>query len=137
MNHKIHDDMTQDEAISIHQMIIESTDHVPPSHTDNEFGVVLRDKNGNVKAGTTANVVWNFLQIDVLWMPEELRGQCFGHQLLEQIEEMGRSRGCISAKHDVLEFEEIEFYKRHSYEFEFQSDEFPQDHIQCLQKKVL
>ena len=137
MNYDIHDDMTGDEAGFVQKKLVEFSDQFTPPRNYREFGVVLRDAEGNASGGITANTVWDWLQIGVLWVPYELRGQGYGHQLLERAEELGRNHGCKYAKLDTFEFEAREFYESHGYVVQSQTENFPQDHTQYHLTKVL
>ena len=84
MNYDIHDDMTRDETSFVRKKLVEFSDQFTPPRNYRELGVVLLDAEGKVSGGITANTVWDWLQIGVLWLPDELRGQGYGHQLLER-----------------------------------------------------
>jgi len=137
MRYRIHDDMTRDEAGFVQEKLVEFADQFTPPRNYRQLGVVLRDEEGNAIGGITANTVWDWLQIGVLWLPDELRGQGFGHQLLERIEEIGRSYGCNHSKLDTFEFEAREFYEKHGYAVQSLTEGFPEGHTQFHLTKYL
>ena len=130
MEYSIHDDMTKGEADYVEQKLVEFADQFTEPRNYRELGVVLRDADGNIVGGITANTVWDWLQIGVLWLPDEMRGKGFGHQLLGRIEELGRQHGCNFARLDTFEFEAREFYEAHGYSIGSQTDDFPKGHTQ-------
>ena len=130
MGYSIHDDMTKGEADYVEQRLVEFVDQFTEPRNYREFGIVLRDAEGNAVGGITGNTVWDWLQISVLWISDELRGQGFGHRLLERAEELGRARGCRFARLSTFEFEAREFYESHGYTVRSQTDEFPAGHTQ-------
>ncbi|MCR9258698.1 MAG: GNAT family N-acetyltransferase [Pseudomonadaceae bacterium] len=137
MDHQITDEMTSDEASYVRRKLVEFADQFTPPRNQRMLSVALRDKNGNVMGGITANTIWDWLQIGVLWLPDELRGQGFGHQLLERIETIGRDKGCKHAMLNTFEFEAREFYESHGYEVESQTNDFPEGHTQYHLRKEL
>ncbi len=137
MGYFIHDDITREEANFVQRKLVEYADQFTPPRNYRELGAVLRDANGEVFGGISANTVWDWLQIGVLWLPSELRGQGHGHQLLERIEEIGRSYGCKYSKLDTFEFEAREFYESHGYQVQSQTTDFPKGHTQYHLTKVL
>jgi GNAT superfamily N-acetyltransferase len=137
MDYSIHDDMTQGEADYVEQKLVEFADQFTEPRNYREFGVALRDAEGNIVGGITGNTVWDCLQISVLWIPHDLRGQGYGHQLLERAEELGRARGCRFARLNTFEFEARGFYESHGYTVRFQTDGFPAGHTQYHLAKEL
>ena len=130
MTYDIHDDMTRDEAGFVQKKLVEFSDQFTPPRNYREIGVVLRDAQGKVSGGVVANTVWDWLQIGVLWLPEELRGQGHGHRLLKRVEVLGRANGCRHAKLDTFDFEARAFYESHGYVVRSHTANFPQGHTQ-------
>jgi GNAT superfamily N-acetyltransferase len=137
MNYELHDDMTTAEAEYVQRKLLEFSDGFTEPRNYREFGVALRDQCGEVVGGITANRVWDWLQIGVLWIPDELRGQGLGQQLLKRMENLGRQHGCKFAKLDTFEFEAREFYESHGYTVQSRTDNFPRDHTQFHLTKEL
>jgi GNAT superfamily N-acetyltransferase len=81
--------------------------------------------------------VWDWLQIGVLWIPEEMRGRGYGSTLLERVEQLGREHGCRYARLHTFDFEAREFYEAHGYRVTSQTDDFPAGHTQFHLTKEL
>ena len=62
--------------------------------------------------GVTA---FDWLVIELLFVPEELRGQGLGTALLERAEQEARARGCIGAWLDTFSFQARGFYEKLGY----------------------
>ena len=137
MEYSIQDDMTQGEADYVMRKLVEFADQFTEPRNYREFGVVLRDSEGNAVGGITGNTIWDWLQISVLWLPNNMRGQGFGHQLLERAEELARALGCKFAMLNTFEFEARGFYESHGYTVRSQIDDFPAGHTQYLLAKEL
>jgi GNAT superfamily N-acetyltransferase len=60
-------------------------------------------------------VAYDWLLIELLFVPEDLRGLGLGSQLVTQAEEQGRARGCVGAWLDTFSFQARGFYERLGY----------------------
>jgi GNAT superfamily N-acetyltransferase len=137
MEHVISDDLTKDEADYVQRKLVEFADRFTGPRDNREIGVALRDIEGRVVGGITANTVWDWLQIEVLWIPEDLRGKGFGRQLLARAEELGRARGCRYVRLSTFEFEAREFYESQGYAVVSETNDFPKGHTQFYLTKTL
>jgi GNAT superfamily N-acetyltransferase len=57
----------------------------------------LRDKGGEILGGLWGRTVFKWLYVELLAVPEALRGQGLGRELLARAEEEAGRRGCIGA----------------------------------------
>lgn len=137
MKYIVDDELSEAEVDLVRRKLFEFADRFTGPRNRREFGVALRDSDGNAVGGITANTVWDWLQIDVLWIPEELRGRGFGSQLLRRIEDLGREHGCRFSRLNTFEFEAREFYEAHGYEVVSKTDGFPTGHTQFHLTKLL
>lgn len=85
--------------------------------TPNEnISFVLKDDNGNISGGITANMFWHHMHIESLWVDENLRGEGYGRVLLEKLENIALEKGCRFIYLDTFSFQAPEFYKHNGYE---------------------
>ena len=63
---------------------------IGPRKTE-EFGLTMRNEEGNIVAGVVAQCVYNWLHINVIWVSEDLRGQGHGDTLIEAAEAEGNA----------------------------------------------
>ncbi len=75
-----------------------------------------RDSEGNLVGGVTATINWKWLAVKLLWVREGVRGRGLGRDLMNAIEDLGRSRGCLRAHVDTLGFQAPAFYEQLGYE---------------------
>jgi GNAT superfamily N-acetyltransferase len=129
--------MTRDEAAVVKQGLLEFADRFTGPRNCRDIGVVLRDPTGDVGGGITAYTVWDWLQIENLWVAEALRGRGYGWQLLSRAEAIAVGYGCRLARLDTFEFEAREFYERRGYVVYAQTDNFPEGHTQFHLRKEL
>lgn len=137
MNYTLHDDMTQEEALFVRQGLAEFANRFTEPRNYQALGIVLRDANGIASGGISGNTIWDWLRVDVLWVPDALRGKGHGHRLLARAEQLARSRGCNFAMLDTFEFEARDFYEAHGYVVQSQTNNFPAGHTHYHLTKVL
>ena len=70
-------------------------------------------------------------------MQEALRGQGYGHQLLETGEQEAIAHGCQYAHLDTLSFQAPDFYQKRGYEIFGQIDGLPPGFTRYYLKKKL
>ena len=78
--------------------------------------LAVRDETGRLIAGLTAEIFWNALYIDILWVDEEHRRQGYGAALLRRAEDAGRAESCDVAYLSTFDFQAPGFYERYGYD---------------------
>ena len=68
-------------------------------------------EEGNLLAGLIAETFGNWLEIEYLFVKEELRGQGIGSKLLQQAETEAKNRNCRFAFVNTYQFQAPDFYK--------------------------
>ena len=86
---------------------------------------VVRGPDGQVAGGVIALTYWDWLYIDLMWLPEGLRGQGFGRKLLSLVEETARQRGAKHAYLDTFSFQAPGFYEKQGYHVFGELPDFP------------
>lgn len=137
MKYSISYQINKDEADFVQKKLVEFADQFTGPRNYREFGITLRNDDGEVVGGLTANTVWDWLQIGVLWIPDDLRGEGHGYKLLSAAESKARDMGCKYSRLDTFEFEAREFYERNGYSVHSQTDDFPKGHTHFHLQKVL
>jgi GNAT superfamily N-acetyltransferase len=98
---------------------------------------VLESPKGEVLGGVIGVTFWNWLFINLMWLPEELRGKGYGQRLLEMAEEEGRKRGAQFSYLDTFSFQAPGFYQKTGYQEFGKLEEFPPGHTRYFMKKKL
>jgi GNAT superfamily N-acetyltransferase len=93
----------------------------PPRPLD----IFMRDAGGAIVGGITAATFWGWLDVDTLWVSEELRGRGFGARLLAEAEAEARRRGCRHARLDTYSFQARGFYAKQGYRVVGEMVDFP------------
>ena len=101
------------------------------------LAILARDSEGNLVGGVTATINWKWLAIKLLWVKEDVRGRGLGRDLMNAIEDLGRSRGCLHAHVDTLGFQAPGFYERLGYEAFAELPDYAPGHARIYYQKVL
>jgi GNAT superfamily N-acetyltransferase len=109
---------------------------VPPRHYT-PVAAVLRDSTGALCGGLLGATLWEWLQVDALWVHDSLRRRGYGSQLLRLAEAHAASVGCHFARLDTFDFEARTFYERHGYRVYAELPDFPRGHTQFHLRKSL
>ncbi len=92
------------------------------------FGVFIRDDSGSIIGGLNATISSRWLHIDILWLPDSLRGGGWGSKLLKAAEAHGRKTGCVSVWLDTFSFQAPGFYLKQGYTEYASLNDFPPGH---------
>jgi GNAT superfamily N-acetyltransferase len=80
------------------------------------LAVLVRDpESGEVVGGASGRTSLGLLFLDLFHLPETLRGQGIGTEVLRRFEEEGRRRGCRSAVVYTISFQAPQFYERNGW----------------------
>jgi GNAT superfamily N-acetyltransferase len=90
------------------------------------LAIVLSDADtGDVVGGLWGGTNFAFLHVDLLFVPEKLRGSGLGRKMLLDAEREAISRGCRGAWLDTFSFQARGFYERLGYTVFGMLDDFP------------
>jgi GNAT superfamily N-acetyltransferase len=80
------------------------------------MSVFLRDADRQVVGGVLGWTKRGWLEINVVWIREDLRGKGYGVKLMHAAEQEAIARGCRQVYLNTFDFEAPEFYKKLGYE---------------------
>jgi GNAT superfamily N-acetyltransferase len=89
---------------------------------------VLQGPDHEIAGGIIAQVYWDWLYVDLMWMKEEARHHGYGHRLLALVEDEARKRGATKAFLDTFSFQAPGFYEKHGYQIFGELNDFPKGH---------
>lgn len=89
------------------------------------LNLYVEDDSGELLAGLVAETFGNWLEIEYLFVKEELRGQGIGSQLLQQAESEAKKRNCRFAFVNTYQFQAPAFYQKHGYKEVFTMKDYP------------
>lgn len=110
-----------------------------PPHPQTPLQIFILDNNGSVIGGLIgrAHAIPEWLEVTVIWVQEEARGQGLGGQLMQQAEEEAKRRGCHYVRLTTSNFQAPDFYHKLGYKLYGQLDNCPHEEIVCLFYKEL
>lgn len=99
--------------------------------------LALDDSDGRVIGGLWGRTAYDWLFVELLVVPETLRGRGVGTDLLTRAEREAIARGCHSAWLDTFEFQARGFYERLGYTCFGQLADYPVGSTRYFMKKAL
>ena len=89
------------------------------------LNLYVEDNSGEVLAGLVAETFGNWLEIEYLFVKEDLRGQGIGSQLLQRAESEAKKRNCRYVFVNTYQFQAPAFYQKHGYKEVFTLKDYP------------
>ena len=89
------------------------------------LNLYVEDEHGQLLAGLVAETFGNWLEIEYLFVKEELRRQGIGTQLLQQAESEAKKRNCRFAFVNTYQFQAPAFYQKYGYQEVFTMKDYP------------
>ena len=89
------------------------------------LNIYVEDDSGELMAGLVAETFGNWLEIEYLFVKEELRRQGIGTQLLQQAESEAKKRNCRFAFVNTYQFQAPAFYQKYGYKEVFTMKDYP------------
>lgn len=78
--------------------------------------IPLKDADGNTDGGLIGYTGRGWLYVEMLFVPERLRGKGLAGRLLQMAEDEAKARGCTGAYIDTINPEARRAYQRQGYE---------------------
>lgn len=101
----------------------------------------LHDNAGHLIGGVTADTSYGWVLIKIIWVSEQVRGQGFGQQLMQAVENYARALGCHAAWLETSNPSAQPFYQSLGYSnfgtLENTPDQTPPEHKRWFMKKSL
>jgi len=102
------------------------------------LAVLISDPDtGETLGGLWGWTSFSFLHIDLLYLPESLRGAGLGRRVMELAEAEAIQRGCSGAWLDTFSFQARGFYERLGYAVFGSIEDYPPGHSRFFLKKTL
>ena len=89
------------------------------------LNIYVEDDSGELMAGLVGETFGNWLEIEYLFVNEDLRGQGIGSQLLQQAESEAKKRNCRFAFVNTYQFQAPAFYQKYGYKEVFTLKDYP------------
>lgn len=99
--------------------------------------ILLHDEAGKTVGGLWGRTVYDWLLVDYLIVPENMRGCDFGTQLMASAEAIAADRGCIGSWLTTFTFQARGFYEKLGYSVFGTLDNSPADNVRIFMQKRL
>ncbi|WP_144513887.1 GNAT family N-acetyltransferase [Bacillus sp. FJAT-22090] len=104
---------------SVHHRNARKKDSVQP------INIIVSDNDKNWVGGITAEVYWEWVEINDFWVGEKYRGQGLGGLLLEKTEKVAKEKGAKKALLTTFEFQARSFYELKGYKVVGEIKDYP------------
>ena len=109
--------------------------HVPDISV-HPVAIALKDEAGAIAGGLWAVAVFDWMHVELLYLPEALRGQDLGTRLLAQAEQIARERGLIGMWLDTFSFQARGFYEKQGFTCAGEIEDHPRGGARYFMKKT-
>jgi GNAT superfamily N-acetyltransferase len=89
------------------------------------INIIVSDDNKKWIGGITAEVYWDWVEINKFWFKEEFRGKGLGGMLLDKTEEIAKEKGATKALLTTFEFQARSFYEDKGYKVVGEIKDYP------------
>ena len=99
--------------------------------------LAIHDSDGRVLGGLWGRTAYDWLFVELLFVPDSLRGRGLGSDLIRRAESEAIARGCHSAWLDTFEFQARGFYERLGFTCFAELPNYPAGSARYFMKKAL
>ena len=103
---------TEEQRQAILQPLIEYNDAQTGGSKSEPFALMVKDENGEILGGLYGRMIFRWMFIELLSVPEQGRGQGIGSKLMAQAEALAREKNCHGLWLDTFDFQAPEFYRK-------------------------
>jgi GNAT superfamily N-acetyltransferase len=104
---------------------------------DGHLGILIKDDAGQTVGGLTAWWYYNWMFVELLFVPDTLRGQDLGTQVMAKAEAYAREHGMIGIWLDTFGFQARGFYEKLGYKVFGELPNYPDTHSRFFLQKRL
>lgn len=101
------------------------------------LAVLIKGESGATSGGLLGRTWLGWLYVELLYVPEGLRGRGVGRDLMLRAEAAARARGCIGIWLNTFSFQARGFYERLGFTLIGQIDDYPVGHQRFFLQKRL
>ena len=112
---RVTDHPTSSDHASVLQTLRAFTIETVPVLDNHDFAALITNAEGDVIGGLVATSRWGGFLIDMLALPQSLRGRGLGSHLLALAEQAARDRKCHHMLLDTQAFQARAFYEKHGF----------------------
>jgi GNAT superfamily N-acetyltransferase len=99
--------------------------------------IPIRDDSGTVTGGLWGVTLFRWLAVEMLFVPQSMRGRGVGSALMASAEIEARNRGCLGVHVDALSFQAPQFYEKIGFSLFGTLEDCPPGHQRLFFQKRL
>ncbi|MCD8510014.1 MAG: GNAT family N-acetyltransferase [Bacillus sp. (in: Bacteria)] len=99
--------------------------------------IFVTDTNKQWTGGISAQVYWDWVELNEYWLSEDLRVKGLGTKLLDQLEAIAKQKGAKKALLTTFEFQARSFYEKRGYQVVGEIKDYPPGSSYYTMVKVL
>ncbi|HWH86044.1 MAG TPA: GNAT family N-acetyltransferase [Pseudomonas sp.] len=103
---------SEEQRQAILQPLIDYNDAKTGGSKSEPFALMVRDDHGSIVGGLYGRVIFRWMFIELLSVPEQGRGQGIGSKLMAQAQALATDKHCLGIWLDTFDFQAPEFYKK-------------------------
>lgn len=103
---------TEEQRKAILEPLIAYNDAQTGGSTSEPFALLVRDEHDAILGGLYGRVIFQWMYIELLCVPEQGRGQRIGSELMAMAENLAKEKNCLGIWLDTFDFQAPEFYKK-------------------------
>ena len=127
----------EEERLAILSPLVEHNQLVGPSPDLGTFAFLIKDSDQKTIGGLWGRTAYNWAFIELLFVPESMRGTGIGTQLVQAAEQVATKRNCVGIWLDSFGFQAPQFYMNLNYEIFGKLPEYPKGHSRYFLRKIL
>ena len=101
------------------------------------LAILLKDESGEIIGGLYGRTGFDWLFVELLAIPERLRGQDIGTELMQRAEAFAREQDCVGVRLDTFSFQAPGFYQKLGYEIFGEINDHPRGAQRLFLRKYL
>lgn len=103
-----------------------------------KFALLVRDEDTHeVLGGLYGKLLYRWMFIELLAVPEQTRGQGTGSRLMDMAEALAREKNCVGIWLDTFDFQAPDFYRKHGFTEFGRLEDYPPGHQRLFFNKRL
>ena len=130
------EDPSDGERQAILELLVMENLRRGPNPNLRKFAFVLKSSEGQTSGGLWGRTAYDWAVIELLFVPENLRGTGVGRTLVKRTEELARDRNCTGVWLDSFGFQAPGFYQKLGYKAFGELPDNPRGQSRYFLKKV-
>ncbi|MEM9257165.1 MAG: GNAT family N-acetyltransferase [Pseudomonadota bacterium] len=114
-----------------------SVEQGAPAFEKEQVKWLFKNDDGTLQGALTADILWDWIYLDELWVSAERRGEGLGRALMQRAEAHATSLALRGVWLWTQSWQAAEFYRQLGYEEFARFDDFPRGHTRLGFRKTL